>query len=582
MTLTVSNFSPTGNAAIDGLLAGVKWGTTSLTFNFPTSPSVYEAGYAEAQSPAFGPLNASMQGAVRFALSNYAAVSNLKFTELSSGTADMPSAYTAAKPGTEEAGALAWAYFPSTDASGGDSWYNMSSGKDNINGTMGGNDWATVLHELGHAVGLKHPHDVAGSFAVMPSTFDYGDYTVMSYRSYAGGALSEFSNETWGYSQTLMELDIAAVQAMYGANYSYNSGDTVYKFSPTTGEIFVNGASMGTPGANRIYATLWDGGGTDTYDLSAYKTDLKIDLNPGAFSTFSTDQLAKLKADGSLLANGNIANAQLYQGDARSLIENVIGGSGNDRIVGNKANNTVDGGAGTDTFVVAAARADVTITTSGLRTILTSTEGTDTLTNVEKILFSDGQTFDIVPGKADPATSAYPAAAISQVISGSDPTAAQMDVRAKAAQGAYDYYANVLKVARPELGPYESLGVSFSSLAEFQAKYGASAGDDAAFIAKAYQGIFLRAATDGQQKHFADQISYFSGLYKGAGIAADVASMQARGAVVGQMVGFVMTTPEERNAAGQQIDDKAIAYANSLGLAGTSSASISAGLDFIS
>lgn len=580
MTVTVSNFSPTGNAGIDGLLAGIKWGTTSLTFNFPSSPSLYDAGYAEAQSPAFGPLNASMQGAVRFALSNYAAVSNLKFTELPTATADLPSAYTASKPGTEEAGALAWAYFPSTEPSGGDSWYNMSSGKDNINGTMGGNDWATVLHELGHALGLKHPHDVNGSFAAMPSAFDYGDYTVMSYRSYAGGALSEFSNETWGYSQTLMELDIAAVQAMYGANYSYNAGDTVYKFSATTGEIFVNGASMGKPGANRLYATLWDGGGSDTYDLSNYTTDLKIDLNPGAFSTFSTAQLAKLKADGSVLANGNIANALLYQGDARSLIENVIGGSGSDRIVGNKANNSVDGGAGIDTFVVAATRGEVTITTSGLRTILTSAEGTDTLINIEKVLFSDGQTYDILPGKLDPATSAYPAAAISQVITGADPTSAQMDVRAKAAQGAYDYYANVLKVARPELGPYESLGVSFSSLAEFQAKYGVSTGDDASFIAKTYQSVFLRAATDAQQKHFADQISYFSGLYQGAGISADVALMQARGAVVGQMVGFVMTTPEERNAPNQLIDDKAIAYANSLGLAGTSAAAF--GFDFVS
>lgn len=260
--------------------------------------------------------------------------------------------------------------------------------------------------------------------------------------------------------------------------------------------------------------------------------------------------------------------------------------SGDDVFVGNKDNNPVDGGGGRDVFVIAATRAEVTITTSGSETILTSHQGIDRLLNIEQVRFSDGATYDVVTGPPPAGrnldTSYYPAAAISQVVMGANPTATQMEVRAKAAQGAYDYYANVLKVADPGLGPYESLGVSFSALDEFRGKYGTSAtavsgGGDAEFIARTYLGVFQRAATDAQQKHFTSQINYFVDLYQGAGIAAPTANMQARGAVLGQMVGFVMTSPNERAMATQQIDDKAIAFVSSLGLSGA----ISAAPDFV-
>jgi Peptidase M10 serralysin C terminal len=45
---------------------------------------------------------------------------------------------------------------------------------------------------------------------------------------------------------------------------------------------------------NRIFATVWDGGGRDTYDLSAYRSDLEVHLRPGRHSGFSQDQLANL------------------------------------------------------------------------------------------------------------------------------------------------------------------------------------------------------------------------------------------------------------------------------------------------
>ncbi len=47
-------------------------------------------------------------------------------------------------------------------------------------------------------------------------------------------------------------------------------------------------------------------------------------------------------------AAGNIANALLYNNNPASLIENAIGGSGNDTIIGNLANNILTGSRGND------------------------------------------------------------------------------------------------------------------------------------------------------------------------------------------------------------------------------------------
>lgn len=146
-----------------------------------------------------------------------------------------------------------------------------------------------------------------------------------------------------------MMSDIAALQHMYGADFTTNSGNTVYKWTPGSGVTFVNGAAGISPGANRIFATIWDGGGNGTYDLSAYSTALKIDLRPGKASTFSIDQLAWLGGGPNYgFAAGNIFNALQYRGDTRSLIENVKGGSAGDAITGNQAANVLWGYGGND------------------------------------------------------------------------------------------------------------------------------------------------------------------------------------------------------------------------------------------
>ena len=78
-----------------------------------------------------------------------------------------------------------------------------------------------MLHELGHALGLKHAQEAGGVAATaVPSAQDSLEFTVMTYRSYVGAPTTGYSFEQWGAPQSYMMLDIAALQTMYGADFA--------------------------------------------------------------------------------------------------------------------------------------------------------------------------------------------------------------------------------------------------------------------------------------------------------------------------------------------------------------------------
>ena len=179
--------------------------------------------------------------------------------------------------------------------------------------------------------------------------FDSLEFSVMTYRAFVGGSINgPFDNEKFGFPQNYMMLDIAALQAMYGADYAHNDGDTTYSFARKTGEMFVDGIGQGRPGANRIFLTIWDGDGEDTYDFSNYHSNLVIRLDPGSWSLTNKSQLALLDIGTHHYARANVFNALLHDGDTRSLIENAIGGSGRDRLLGNQADNELTGNGRAD------------------------------------------------------------------------------------------------------------------------------------------------------------------------------------------------------------------------------------------
>jgi serralysin len=333
----------TGNQNVDGLLSGYRW-TGTLTYTFPDSPSDYPSGYAYGTplAPGFAQISAQQQAAVHKIMAQVESFTNLEIEYSTSSSADIRIAQSS------EANPTAYAYYPnSVYSEGGDVWFGTSY--DFTNPKIGDYYYHAHLHELGHALGLKHGQSFDGVAGVaLPSDRDALEFSVMTYRSYLGGPTSGYTNEMFGYPQSFMMNDILALQTMYGADYSFNNGETVYSWSAATGETFVNGVGQGQPGANRIFITVWDGGGEDAYDLSNYTNAVSIDLRPGYWSITSTTQKAYLGSGH--YAQGNVYNAYLFNGDARSYIENAIGGSGNDVLLGNAVANRLNGGDGNDTL----------------------------------------------------------------------------------------------------------------------------------------------------------------------------------------------------------------------------------------
>ncbi len=278
-------------------------------------------------------------------------------------------------------GAAAFASLPGSTAAGdaaGDVWVNSSLSY-NATPQLWGYGQLTLVHEIGHAIGLLHPGDYNAQPGV-EITYqqhaeyyeDSGQYTVMSYFS------EQRTDAGFGsgrYAAAPLLDDIAAAQRLYGANMTTRTGDTVYGFNSNADRPWFTA----TAGQVAPVFAVWDAGGSDTLDFSGYGDRQVIDLRQGGFSDI-----------GGL--RGNVAIA------VGAVIENAVGGSGDDRMFGNSADNRltpgggqnyVNGGLGSDTVVFSGRMADYTISWRGNEGFVSGAEGAFTLVNVEFLAFSD-------------------------------------------------------------------------------------------------------------------------------------------------------------------------------------------------
>ncbi|NBQ71294.1 MAG: peptidase M10, partial [Nitrosomonadaceae bacterium] len=317
----------------------------------------------------FTTLTTADQAAFVKALQQWANVANLNFVpvvETPSAVGDIRAAYTS----DPDELTLAWAYLPSTGPYAGDIWINTNGLLNFQEWNPGNISYESVLHELGHALGLTHPFADPDdpSKPVLPKNQDSVIHTIMSY-TYADLQGVE-GNEFSFHPTTPMVLDIAAIQYLYGANTRYHTGNDTYTYND----------------ANTYHETLWDAGGaSDTIHYEGAISSV-IDLNPGNGSFIGQPVYVQLNGVniGQPVPNVWIAN--------NVTIENAIAGQGNDILIGNSSRNTLDGGAGIDTVQAGSARSQFTLnkTSDGYTLTDNANPGNqDTLINIERVKFAD-------------------------------------------------------------------------------------------------------------------------------------------------------------------------------------------------
>ena len=240
---------------------------------------------------------------------------------------------------------------------------------------QGGFGFVTIIHELGHGLGLAHPHDTGGGSTVFPGvdfSSDLGDhglnqgvYTVMSYndgwKTNPAGLPPGFE---YGYEGTPMAIDIAALQKKYGVNDEYHRASNTYRL-PDVNEV-------GT-----FYSCIWDAGGRDAI-VNRSGLSSTIDLRPatlrpepggggyisyvdGIFGGFTIAKKVKIEVakggDGDDVIVGNATANRLEGGDGNDLIyggrrgDRLIGGPDSDRLEGGRGADRLEGGLGDDVLV---------------------------------------------------------------------------------------------------------------------------------------------------------------------------------------------------------------------------------------
>lgn len=395
--ITMPDVSASGIDLLNDITAGTVWADTTIQYGFGTAGVL-------ALDPEFRQIFRSMFGSAKpdadFAFASLAerafgmidSVAGTDF-EHSTEAADVDIVLTSTddRPRSTLEGFFQFPGEFDHEYAPGESWSigAFNSALDAMTETpeLGGGEYAnwTVLHEIGHGLGLKHTHQEKNGIPALPSVGKFMNnerYSVMSYNPASDGY-------KFGHAVSMMALDVAALQGLYGAE-DYATGGSTYTLLNAKGGAL--SLTEGDVQIGRAYYCIWDSGGQDTIDYGSSGKAVMINLNDATLDTSGVsaelealfaqiretnffDYMSKsLKADlfdewhhagGFFSQVLGIKNSQ-FVGSAGGYsiahgaeIENATGGNAADLLIGNELDNTILGGDGEDTLIGGAGADDL-------------------------------------------------------------------------------------------------------------------------------------------------------------------------------------------------------------------------------
>jgi len=311
--------SASGDNRIDSLLSGYKWPAGTVTYSF-YEDSIFAGAYYYSET-GVREVSEPVKINVRSIMALLTEMLNLTFVEVTETNLTIGSVRFMFSNGPF----YAYAYLP-TDTStmfhpAGDVHlkpaFDYAGGTNGWQNGPGMHGYMSLIHEIGHALGLKHPHQ--GSPILSPSSTDNTSYTVMSYNFFGSS------------SGTIMPYDLLALRYMYGTKVS-RAPDTTYNFSVSADEPQVNNISL-LSSVNNTKFLIVDTSGTNTVDLSSLPSasdGMLVDINEGAWIVPNAAYQTTYFSFGSVISIG-------------TNIHNVVNSPFNDTIYANSYTNTFKG-----------------------------------------------------------------------------------------------------------------------------------------------------------------------------------------------------------------------------------------------